>query len=40
VRGALKDRRGNARNTQEYIANRVGIDYATYLRYRGEIVTG
>ncbi len=40
VRGALKERRGNARSTQDYIANRVGIDYATYLRYRGEIVTG
>jgi len=40
VRGALKERRANARSTQDYIANRVGIDYATYLRYRGEIVTG
>ena len=40
VRRALKDRRGSARSTQDYIANRVGIDYATYLRYRGEIVTG
>ena len=40
VRGDLKKRRGKARTTQDYIANRVGIDYATYLRYRGEIVTG
>ena len=40
VRGELKKRRGKARTTQDYIANRVGIDYATYLRYRGEIVTG
>src|SRR5690606_23746991 len=40
VRGALKERRGKAKSTQDYIANRVGIDYATYLRYRGEIVTG
>ena len=40
VNRTLEERRGKARSTREYIANRVEIDYATYLRYRGEIVTG
>ena len=37
VRKALKQRRGNALSTQDYINRRTEIDYATYLRYRGEI---
>jgi hydroxymethylglutaryl-CoA synthase len=37
VRKALKKRRGNALSTQDYINRRTEIDYATYLRYRGEI---
>jgi hydroxymethylglutaryl-CoA synthase len=35
---ALKERQGLAKKTQNYIARRVEIDYATYARYRGEIV--
>ena len=35
---ALKERQALAKKTQEYIARRVEIDYATYARYRGEIV--
>jgi hydroxymethylglutaryl-CoA synthase len=38
VRSELKKRRGNALSTQDYIARRTEIDYATYLRFRGEIV--
>jgi hydroxymethylglutaryl-CoA synthase len=34
----LKERQGLAKKTQNYIARRVEIDYATYVRYRGEIV--
>lgn len=37
VRKALKQRRSNALSTQDYIERRTEIDYATYLRYRGEI---
>jgi len=39
VRKELKKRRENALSTQDYIARRTEIDYATYLRFRGEIVT-
>lgn len=39
VRRELAQRRGKALSTQDYIARRTEIDYATYLRYRGEIVT-
>jgi hydroxymethylglutaryl-CoA synthase len=39
VRGELKKRRGNVLSTQDYIDRRTEIDYATYLRFRGEIVT-
>ena len=39
VRRELSKRRGNALSTQDYIARRTEIDYATYLRFRGEIVT-
>lgn len=38
VKQALLDRRTNALFTQDYINRRVEIDYATYVRYRGEIV--
>ncbi len=34
----LKERQRLAKQTQDYIARRVEIDYATYARYRGEIV--
>jgi hydroxymethylglutaryl-CoA synthase len=34
----LKERQGLAKRTQDYIARRIEIDYATYTRYRGEIV--
>jgi hydroxymethylglutaryl-CoA synthase len=34
---ALPERRGAAKSTQEYIARRTEIDYATYVRYRGKI---
>jgi len=33
----LQHRRGNAPSTQDYVARRTQIDYATYVRYRGEI---
>ena len=39
VRDELKQRRDRALSTQDYIARRTEIDYATYLRFRGEIVT-
>jgi hydroxymethylglutaryl-CoA synthase len=34
---ALPERRGAALSTQDYIARRTEIDYATYTRYRGKI---
>lgn len=34
---ALPERRGAALSTQDYIARRTEIDYATYARYRGKI---
>jgi len=34
---ALPDRRTNAPSTEDYIARRVEIDYATYARYRGKL---
>lgn len=37
VRKPLAQRRENALSTQDYINRRTEIDYATYLRYRGEI---
>lgn len=37
VNKANAQRRGKALSTQEYIDRRTEIDYATYLRYRGEI---
>ena len=39
VRPELKKRRGGVLSTQDYIDRRTEIDYATYLRFRGEIVT-
>lgn len=39
VRKPIVERRDHAAATQDYIARRTEIDYATYLRYRGEIVT-
>lgn len=38
VKKSIKQRQGKAPSTQDYIANRTEIDYATYVRYRGEIV--
>jgi len=37
VRKPLALRRENALSTEDYINRRTEIDYATYLRYRGEI---
>jgi hydroxymethylglutaryl-CoA synthase len=37
VTGQLPERRGFARSTQDYIARRTEIDYATYARLRGKI---
>jgi len=37
VTEAIKERQGKALKTQEYIARRIEIDYATYARYRGKI---
>jgi len=37
VQPPILDRRQRARSTQDYIARREPIDYATYVRYRGEI---
>ena len=37
VQDALLERRDSARSTQAYIDRRTEIDYATYLRYRGQI---
>ncbi len=38
VREPILERRGKALSTQDYIARRTEIDYATYVRFRGEIV--
>jgi hydroxymethylglutaryl-CoA synthase len=38
VKKPIVERQGKALSTQEYIARRTEIDYATYVRYRGEIV--
>ena len=40
VTDAIEERRGKALSTQEYIARRTQIDYATYTRYRGKINLG
>jgi hydroxymethylglutaryl-CoA synthase len=37
VTDKITDRAGRATKTQEYIARRTEIDYATYARYRGKI---
>jgi hydroxymethylglutaryl-CoA synthase len=37
VTDAIEERRGLAMKTQEYIARRTQIDYATYVRYRGKL---
>jgi hydroxymethylglutaryl-CoA synthase len=37
VTEAIRDRRDRAPRTQDYIARRTVIDYATYARYRGKI---
>ncbi|MFZ5911543.1 MAG: hydroxymethylglutaryl-CoA synthase [Chloroflexota bacterium] len=37
VTGKILERRDKALKTQDYIARRVEIDYATYARYRGKI---
>jgi hydroxymethylglutaryl-CoA synthase len=39
VMPTIKQRQGRAPKTEEYIDRRVEIDYATYVRYRGKIVT-
>ncbi|MFZ3070133.1 MAG: hydroxymethylglutaryl-CoA synthase [Anaerolineaceae bacterium] len=38
VRDPILERQKKALSTQEYIARRTEIDYATYVRFRGEIV--
>jgi hydroxymethylglutaryl-CoA synthase len=38
VQEAITERQGKARSTQDYIRQRTEIDYATYVRFRGEIV--
>ncbi len=38
VTEAIQARRDKAPTTQDYIARRTGIDYATYARYRGKLV--
>ena len=40
VTEAIEERRGKATSTQEYIARRTQIDYATYTRFRGKINLG
>ena len=40
VTDAIAERRGRALSTQDYIARRTQIDYATYTRYRGKIDLG
>ncbi len=37
VTAAIEERRERAPHTQDYIARRTPIDYATYARYRGKI---
>jgi hydroxymethylglutaryl-CoA synthase len=37
--GAISDKQGKAPTTEDYIARRVEIDYATYARYRGKLTT-
>lgn len=37
VTDAIKERQDKALKTQDYIARRTEIDYATYARYRGKI---
>jgi len=37
VTGAVEERRNLAPKTQDYIARRTEIDYATYVRYRGKL---
>jgi hydroxymethylglutaryl-CoA synthase len=37
VTDAITARRNRAPHTQDYIARRTVIDYATYARYRGKI---
>jgi hydroxymethylglutaryl-CoA synthase len=37
VTDAIKERRDRALKTQDYIARRTEIDYATYVRYRGKL---
>ncbi len=37
VQEPIRERQGKALTTQEYIARRTEIDYATYVRFRGEI---
>ena len=39
VTDKLPERRGLARLTQDYIARRTEIDYATYVRIRGKLTT-
>ncbi|MFP3854732.1 MAG: hydroxymethylglutaryl-CoA synthase [Anaerolineales bacterium] len=39
VQKSINQRQGLAPKTEDYIARRVEIDYATYARYRGKIVT-
>ena len=36
-RSAIEERRTKAMRTQEYIARRTEIDYATYARMRGKL---
>jgi hydroxymethylglutaryl-CoA synthase len=40
VTEAIEERRAKAPSTQEYIARRTPIDYATYTRFRGKIAMG
>jgi hydroxymethylglutaryl-CoA synthase len=38
VTDAITERQSRAPKTQDYIARRTPIDYATYARYRGKLV--
>ena len=38
VTQAIRERQGRAPSTQDYIARRTQIDYATYARLRGKLV--
>jgi len=38
VTDKITARQGLAMNTQDYIARRTEIDYATYVRYRGKLM--